>query len=148
MADQQAVKKSRTKKKNGFHAQLGSLTWYQACQMLGDEGKTLIRSGAQKYDVQSDRDVYLSGDLLRVRVEDAELEAGLAVVTLTLHSGRKKQILTNCDQCSSYCDHVGAALDFLLSAKSELGLAMPPDASVPLENLTEEELKLPPPAKK
>ncbi|RMF43999.1 MAG: hypothetical protein D6753_03715 [Planctomycetota bacterium] len=34
----------------------------------------------------------------------------------------------------------GAAIEFLLDAKTLLGLAMPPDETVPLENLTEQEL--------
>ncbi|MEZ6121678.1 MAG: DEAD/DEAH box helicase [Planctomycetaceae bacterium] len=132
--------KKPSQKRNRFHDCLGSLTYYQACEMLGDDGQKLIRGGAAKFDVQSDRDVFLGGDLLRVRVEDEELDSGVAIATLTLHSGRKKQIHSNCDQCDAFCEHIGAALDFLLSAKSELGLAMPPDESVPLEKLTETEL--------
>jgi SNF2 family DNA or RNA helicase len=46
----------------------------------------------------------------------------------------------NCDRCEAHCKHLGAALDFLLDAKSVLGLAEAPDDSVPLENLTEQEL--------
>ena len=46
----------------------------------------------------------------------------------------------NCDQCDLPCIHQAAALEYLLDAKSFLGLAAPPDESVPLENLTEAEL--------
>ncbi|MEZ6128073.1 MAG: DEAD/DEAH box helicase [Planctomycetaceae bacterium] len=135
------LKSNGSKKKvNVFHQRLGSLTYYQACQMLGDDGAKLIQRGGRKFEVQSDRDVFLGGDLFRVRVEDAELEGGVAIVTLTLQSARAKQLQCNCDQCEVPCDHLGAAVEFLLSAKSELGLAMPPDTSVPLENLTEDEL--------
>lgn len=132
--------KKAKKKTNVFHERLGSLTYYQACQMLGDDGSMLIRRGAQQFDVQSDRDVYLGGDLFRVRVQDESLDGGVAIATFTLHSGRKKQIHSNCDSCELPCEHLGAALEFLLAAKSVLGFAMPPDDSVPLENLTEEEL--------
>ncbi|MCA9059846.1 MAG: hypothetical protein KDA85_15170, partial [Planctomycetaceae bacterium] len=128
------------RKPNVFHERLGTLTWYQACQMLGDDGQKLIRGGAAKFDIESDRDVYLGGDLLRVRVEDPGMRDGVAIATLTLYSGRKKQLLGGCDQCEVPCEHLGAALEFLLTAKSELGLAMPPDESVPLENLTPDEL--------
>lgn len=132
----------KTKRKiNAFHQRLGSLTHYQACQLLGDEGAKLIRDAARLHEVQSDRDVYLGGDVYRVRVLDPELESGLAVTTITLMSGRKKQLLCNCDQCAVPCTHLGAAFEFLLDAKSVLGLAMPPDESVPLENLTAKELK-------
>lgn len=130
----------KRKKVNVFHERLGSLTYYQACQFLGDDGSKLIQEGGRAFEVQSDRDVYLGGDLFRVRVEDAGLDEGLAVATITLVSGRKKQLQANCDQCQLPCKHVGAAFEFLLTAKSELGLAMPPDESVPLENLTAEEL--------
>jgi hypothetical protein len=121
---------------------LGTLTYYQACQLLGDEGAKLIRKGGRLFEVQSDRDVFLGGDLFRVRVEDANLDDGLAIATITLSSDRKKELHLNCDSCELPCEHLGAALDFLLDAKSVLGLAMPPDESVPLENLTSEELRV------
>lgn len=138
---QKSKEKTHPKKKtNVFHERLGSLTYYQACQLLGDDGAKLIQEGGRAFDVQSDRDIYLGGDLFRVRVEDAAVKDGLAVATITLVSGRKKQLLVNCDQCQLPCKHVGAAFEFLLTAKSELGLAMPPDESVPLEQLTANEL--------
>ncbi len=133
-------KAKRKKKTNVFHERLGSLTYYQACQLLGDDGTKLIQEGGRVFEVQSDRDVYLGGDLFRVRVEDPAVEDGLAVATITLVSGRKKQLQGNCDRCQLPCNHLGAAFEFLLTAKSELGLAMPPDESVPLENLTTKEL--------
>lgn len=135
--------KAKTKKSrvNVFHERLGSLTYYQACRLLGDDGATLIQEGGRAFEVQSDRDVYLGGDLFRVRVEDAQVDGGVAVATIALASGRKKQLQANCDQCQLPCNHLGAALEFLLTAKSELGLALPPDESVPLENLTPEELR-------
>ena len=138
-----ATPKRAGKKKRGgnvFHQRIGALTYYQACQLLGDDGAKLIQQGSRNFEIQSDRDVYLGGDLLRVRVEDASLEDGVAVATLTLDSGRKKQLHSNCDQCELPCEHLGAALEFLLSAKSVLGLAMPPDETVPLEHLTDDEL--------
>ncbi|APZ95816.1 RNA polymerase-associated protein RapA [Fuerstiella marisgermanici] len=130
----------KKKKVNVFHQRLGSLTYYQACQMLGDDGAKLIQSGGQKFEVLSDRDVFLGGDLFRVRVEDAEVHGGVAIATMTLQSSRAKQLQCNCDQCNVPCEHLGTAVEFLLDARSELGLAMPPDMSVPLENLTESEL--------
>ncbi len=133
-------KSDRSKKINVFHQRLGSLTYHQACQMLGDDGAKLIQSGARKFEIQSDRDVFLGGDLFRVRVEDASVDSGVAVATITLQSARAKQMQTNCDHCELPCDHLGAAVEYLLDAKSLLGFAVPPDASVPLENLTAEEL--------
>jgi len=109
--------------------------------LLGDEGTSLLRIGGQTFEIQSDRDVFLGGDLFRVRVEDGKLESGLAIATITLQSGRDKQLLLNCNQCEMPCQHLGAALDYLLAGKSVLGLAMPPDETVPLENLTVKELR-------
>jgi hypothetical protein len=132
----------KTKKINVFHQRIGSLTFYQACQLLGDEGSKLIQAGGRIFEIQSDRDVFLGGDLYRVRVQDPLVDGGLAVATITLQSGRNKQLQCNCDQCETPCEHLGAAIEYLLDAKTVLGLAMPPDESVPLENLTPAELNL------
>lgn len=125
------------KKVNIFHQRLARLTHYQACQLLGDEGAQLIMAGS-KFEIETERDVYLGGDLYRVRVG---AECGQpAIVTVTLQSGRQKQLQVNCDQCEVGCEHIGGAFAHLLDAKSTMGLAAPPDESVPLENLTEREL--------
>ena len=140
----------RRKKINVFHQRLGSLTFHQATQMLGEDGPRLLRQGSRFTEINPD-DVFLGGDLLRARMMDVdgkhrgpddapEQVDGTVVVTLTLQSARAKQIQTNCDACDTHCHHVGAALEYLLDAKSVLGLAIPPDESVPLENLTEKEL--------
>lgn len=141
---------SRKKRVNVFHQRLGSLTYHQACQMLGDEGGKLIRVGNRFTEIESDQDVFLGGDLLRINLADCSAKCGGpddepefvgdVTVTMTLQSARSKQIQTNCNSCDSHCHHVGAALGYLLDSKSVLGLAMPPDESVPLENLTEDEL--------
>ena len=89
--------KKKSAKVNVFHQRLASLTYHQACQMLGDEGDKLLREGSRQFEIQSDRDVYLGGDLFRVRVLDPAVDDGLAITTITLHSGRKKQLLANCD---------------------------------------------------
>ena len=143
--------RKKQKKVNVFHQRLGSLTYHQACQMLGDDGARLIRQGSRFTEIDPDNDVFLGGDLLRIKVMDLEAEkyrgqddapefVGYVITTMTLQSARAKQIQTNCDHCDSHCHHVGAALEYLLDAKSVLGLAAPPDESVPLENLTETEL--------
>ena len=130
----------KTKKGNVFHQRLGSLTFSQGCQLLGDQGATLLRHGGQAFEISTDDNVFLGGDLFRVRIPDPAVDAGLAIVTITLQSGRRRQLQTNCDCCDVPCLHIGAAIDHLLQAKSDLGLAQPPDESVPLEHLTPEEL--------
>jgi hypothetical protein len=120
---------SGKKKVNVFHQRLGSLTHYQACQLLGDEGAKLIQTGGRQFEIQSDRDVFLGSDLYRIRVEDLGVDGGVAIATVTLQSARTKQLQTNCDHCEVPCVHLGAALDYLLDAKSVLGFAQPPDES-------------------
>lgn len=134
-------RKASKAKVNRFHQRLGTLTYSQACRLLGDEGNKLIQRGGRIFEIQSDRDVFLGGDLFRVRVEDGSLEDGAAIASFTLSSDRKKQLAVNCDQCDAPCEHLGAAMEYLLDAKSVLGLAMPPDEDVPLEHLTPEELR-------
>ncbi len=133
--------KPRQPKINRFHQRLGTLTFSQASKLLGDEGASLIMRGGRTFEIQSDRDVYLGGDLFRVRVQDAKVEGAVAIASFTLSSDRKKQLAVNCDRCDAPCEHLGAALEFLLEAKSALGFGMPPDEDVPLEHLTARELK-------
>ncbi|MEP4683793.1 MAG: helicase, partial [Rhodopirellula bahusiensis] len=83
-------RKTKTERRpNVFHQRLGTLTYHQAVNLLGEEGSQLIRTGGRSFEIQSDRDVYLGGDLFRVRVEDAEIEGGFAIATITLNSDRK-----------------------------------------------------------
>lgn len=123
-----------------FQDRLSRLTHHQACQLLGENGAKLLQAGQRKFEIDPEEDVYLGGDLFRVRVPDHSIPAGKAVVVITLMSGRQQQLFQQCDQCSAPCEHAGAALCFLLQEKSLLGLAAPPDESVPLELLTREEL--------
>lgn len=130
--------KSNKQKVNPFHQRLARLTHYQACQLLGPAGRKLIVTGSQEYEVETERDVYLGGDLYRVRLDPDGND--VVVVTITMNSGRDKQLQVNCDHCDKCCTHMGAALGHLLEAKSTMGLAAPPDEAVALENLTETEL--------
>jgi len=126
---------------NVFHQRLGALTHYQACQMLGEDGGNKLRQAYRGFEIDFDRDVFLGGDLFRVRVLDPDVSGGVAIATLTLQSARAKQLQSNCDKCETKCLHLAASLNYLLDAKSVLGLAAPPDESVPLENLTTDELQ-------
>ena len=128
-------------KTNVFHQRLGSMTVHQARKVLGEDGSTRLAKGAQAFEILADRDVFLGGDLLRICVRDASLPSGKAIVTFTLQSNRAKQLQINCDHDDPFSLHVPAALAYLLEAKSVLGLAAPPDESVPLEYLTSEELQ-------
>lgn len=125
--------------KLSFRDRISRLTYHQACKLLGDEGPKLLRSGA-KWPIDPERDVYVGGDLYRVRVSDEQAPGGAAVVLLTQMAGRKQELHLHCDQCETTCPHAAAALDFLLNNKLALGLSAPPDETVPLELLTREEL--------
>ena len=135
-----AKQPKRTKKGNPFHQRLASLTFYQACQLLGEAGPELMRQGDREFEIDFDRDIFLGGDLFRVRLQDTNVPGGLAIATFTQQSARAKQLQANCDRCHGPCLHQAAALSYLLDAKSVLGLAAPPDESVPLEHLTLDEL--------
>ncbi|MEL7267052.1 MAG: SWIM zinc finger family protein, partial [Planctomycetota bacterium] len=170
-ATKQAGTKRKRAAENKFHQQLASLTYHQSVKLLGGidgGGDRLMRQGSRFTEIDHERDVFLGGDLLRVsmndaidRFESAELERGnnndagelndaeelpprmgRSIVTITLQSKRSKQLLINCDQCDSLCHCMGGALEHLLSSKSIMGLAAPPDESVPIEHLTEDELFL------
>ncbi|MGO9110807.1 MAG: hypothetical protein ACLP9L_16425 [Thermoguttaceae bacterium] len=45
---------------------LSRLTYLRACQLLGPSGAQLIREGSN-YEIDIQRDVYLRGDLFRVK---------------------------------------------------------------------------------
>lgn len=125
---------------NPFHQRLARLTYHQACTLLGPEGKQLLASGSQCFEIETERDVFLGGDLYRVKISDSGTVGERVVVTLTMSSHRDRQLQVNCDRCTKHCEHKGAAVAHLLEAKSTMGLAAPPDEAVALENLTEEEL--------
>src|SRR3989304_2542372 len=111
---------------------LSRLTFTQACKLLGEEGRQLIRQGG-KWDIDREEQVYLQGDLFRVKLEDA-------VVTITLMAGARDRLHWNCTACQMPCEHAGAAFSFLLEEKTALGLAAPPPERIPVESLSEQEL--------
>ena len=131
---------SSRRKSLSFKERLSRLTWHQACRVLGDHGDELLRKGSRQFDVDPEEDVYLGGDLFRVRVKDDSVDEGKAVVVLTQMSSKAKELHLHCDRCEEPCEHAGAAVMLLLEEKLMLGLAAPPDESVPLELLTREEL--------
>ena len=111
---------------------LSRLSFTQACKLLGEEGRKLIQRGG-KWDIDLEEQVYLKGDLFRVKFDDA-------VVTVTLMAGARDRLHWNCTACEWPCDHAGAAFSLLLEEKTALGLAAPPPERVPVESLSEREL--------
>ncbi len=111
---------------------LSRLNFTQACKLLGAEGRQLIQSGG-KYEIDLDEQVYLEGDLFRIKFADA-------VVTITLMAEARDRLHWNCTTCQWPCEHAGAAFSLLLEEKTALGLAAPPPERIPVESLNEEEL--------
>ncbi|MCI0332754.1 MAG: DEAD/DEAH box helicase [Planctomycetes bacterium] len=111
---------------------LSRLNFTQACKLLGEEGRQLIQRGG-KFEINLEEQVYLEGDLFRVKFEDS-------VVTITLMADARDRLHWNCTTCQWPCEHAGAAFSLLLEEKSALGLAAPPPERVPVEGLGEEDL--------
>ena len=111
---------------------LSRLNFTQACKLLGAEGRQLIQRGG-KYELNLEEQVYLEGDLFRVKFADA-------VVTITLMAEARDRLHWNCTTCQWPCEHAGAAFSLLLEEKTALGLAAPPPERIPVESLNEEEL--------
>ena len=111
---------------------LSRLNFTQACKLLGAEGRQLIQRGGQ-FEIDVEDQVYLEGDLFRVKFDDA-------VVTIALMADAKDRLHWNCTTCQWPCEHVGAAFSLLLEEKTALGLAAPPPERIPVESLGEDEL--------
>ncbi len=111
---------------------LSRLSFTQACKLLGEEGRQLIQRGG-KFEIDLEEQVYLEGDLFRVKFEDA-------VVTITLMADARDRLHWNCTTCQWPCEHAGAAFSLLLEEKIALGLAAPPPERIPVESLGEEDL--------
>ena len=117
---------------------LSRLTYVRACQFLGPEGAQLIRLGSN-YEIDIERDVYLRGDLFRVKFPNASGGKD-TVATITTMAAARNRLKFNCTACETICQHVGAAVSLVLEEKTALGLAAPPDENRPLELLSESEL--------
>ena len=116
---------------------LSRLTYVRACQLLGPEGARLIREGSN-YEVDIERDVYLRGDLFRVKFPRTSGKD--TVATITTMAAANNRLKFNCTACETLCEHVGAAVSLVLEDKTALGLAAPPEENRPLELLSESEL--------
>lgn len=111
---------------------LSHLTYTQACKLLGPQGDKLIRTGGQ-YDIDLSEQVILKRDLF-------QLDLGEAIVIIRLDPMKNKKLNFQCSECTTMCEHLGAAFSLILEEKLALGLAAPPPERVPIESLTDEEL--------
>jgi superfamily II DNA or RNA helicase len=123
---------------------LSRLSFLEACKLLGEDGKRLIKAGST-FEVKLPEDVYLGDDLFRVNL--GYDNAGRPIVaTVTLMAEARQRLHYRCTLCTSgdgggACEHVGAAFSLALEEKTALGLAAaPPEPRTPVESLSEEEL--------
>lgn len=122
-----------------FRDRLSHLNFDQASKLLGKNGRKLIQTSSWR-EINIAEDVYLGGDLLRVKFPDEPVAGGSArrrrgfaapVATITLSGDAKDCLRWNCTACLLPCEHVAAALSLVLERKVALGLAAPPpDAQV------------------
>lgn len=111
---------------------LSRLNYTTACQLLGENGKELIKLGGT-HEIRLDEQVYVGEDLFRLTLPNA-------VVTITAMAEARNRLRFNCTSCEAMCEHVGAALALILEEKMLLGLAAPPRERVPIESLSEDKL--------
>ncbi len=136
--------RTRPKKtaRRSLRDRLSRLSYLQACKLLGENGKKLIRQGGQYDTIDIERDVYLRGDLFRLTLRAAAEDLSDIRVTMTLMAARNHRLTWNCDHCETTCEHIGAAFSLILEDKYALGLSDIPKEGVPLELLDENELVL------
>lgn len=118
---------------------LSRMSFTEACKLLGDDGKKLIKGGAL-WDIKIQEDVYLGDDLFRVTLHDTPNGGDRTIVTMTPMADARKRLHLHCSACEGMCIHIGAAMSLALEEKLSLGLATPPKERIPVESLGEAEL--------
>ena len=133
---------TKTKKSSNLTLKdrLSRLTYVQACKLLGPDGSQLIQRGGAYDEIDIQGDVYLRGDLFRLKLRSAGPGGQDVVVTITLMASSRQRLLCNCTACNTPCEHIGAALSLILEEKLMLGLAAVPKERIPIESLSEKEL--------
>jgi superfamily II DNA or RNA helicase len=133
-------KRTKESKRLTLKDRLSRLTYTQAAKLMGSEGVQLIRRGASYDEIDIDRDVYLRGDLFRLKLRGAGADGRDVVATITTMAAAGNRLRFNCTACTTICEHIGAAVSLVLEEKTALGLAAPPDERRPIETLSEPEL--------
>ncbi len=108
---------------------LSQLTYRQACKLLGPEGEQLIRMGG-KHDIDIESQVTWEDGLLKINL-------GEAMVTFLQTPDMPRSLRFRCSECTTTCEHVGAAFSLILEEKLSLGLSAPPPERVPVESLSD-----------
>jgi hypothetical protein len=111
---------------------LSRLNYREAAKLLGPDGEGLIRQGG-KYSIDIDEQITWEQDLFR-------LNLGEAFVTFSLNHEKPNSLHFACSECTSACEHLGAAFSLILEEKLQLGLSAPPPERKPVESLSDEEI--------
>ncbi len=131
---------TKARNKLTFQDRLSRLTFRDAAKLLGPDGTKLIQQGGRYEVTDFPNQVYLAGDLFRLKLPPMNGE-GDAVVTITTMAERPQRLHWNCTRCETACVHAGAAFSFILDEKMTLGLAAPPRERVPIESLSDDALR-------
>lgn len=123
---------TETKKEITLRDRLSHLNFFNACRLLGVQGKDLIHRGG-KFDIDIGGQVEFGPESFSVKFSDA-------TATVRSNPMRKNRLDLECSACESRCEHMGAALALILEEKTALGLAKPPVARAAVESLSEEDL--------
>ena len=130
-----------------LHDRLSQLTYKQAVEILGEEGRRWLRESPTLEQFVPKRDFMLAGDLARITVRENGGQGDvLAQVTVTLMSGVKHKLHFHCSTCGRpnvsfiACEHIASAMSLLLEEKTLLGLADVPDLETPFELLSRKKL--------
>ena len=118
---------------------LSRLTFLEACKLIGPEGRTLIQKNANGWTFNLEQDLFLGRDLFRLRFPEAE-DGAPPIVSITLMADARKRLHWHCSQCTTACEHVGAAFSLILEDKLALGLSTTPRERAPVASLDEEAL--------
>ena len=97
---------------------LSQLNYRQACKLLGPEGEHLIRLGG-KYDMDIEEQVTWQDGSLKINFGDA-------IVNFLLTPEMPRSLRFTCSECTTACEHLGAAFSLVLEEKLSLGLSALP----------------------
>ena len=91
--------KTRPSGRLSLQDRLSRLTFLEACKLLGPQGKRLIQQSANLWDLKVKDDVYLGGDLFRVRFPEQSDDGSPIVVSVTLMAEARNRLHWNCSGC-------------------------------------------------
>ncbi len=112
-----------------LHDRLSSLSYAQACRLLGPRGAALLRDGGA-LEIEIGAQVREQDDRFVLELPDAR-------VTVTRASEGRFGLGYACSVCAHACEHAGAAFSLILEEKLALGLAAPPPERAPAARLPE-----------